>query len=203
MSRSIYRLALLFTISVVGLAGGAISVEAADSRARVVESSLKDLSKTNESSRSVSETPRPSTQAMLGEPARLPTEDTRASQTDIHAEVQSSLHRLRRETVSDRTPDERKARINDSLDRSQQARLEAIESGSTAPRPEMAFTDSGEVPPPSFKDLPGERIELTPTRDLRSAESEPRPEVSSDLHRLKPSQSGAAPASIQPRNPEH
>lgn len=120
------RLAALLSLC-LGATGGladslsartAYAADSAQLRSRIVESSLKDLSTANDAAIARQQlTPKPGRDA-LGNPRvvlqpELPVDTTTAVRTD----VQSSLHRLRRETVSRQTMDDRKAKIDENLAR--------------------------------------------------------------------------------------
>jgi hypothetical protein len=109
---------LATVVAMVVPPASASAADAADQRARIVESNLRDLSTANESavSRQRIETGREVD--ALGNPrVVLRPEQPRSADQAVGAEVQSSLHRLRRETVSQQTADGRKARVNESLER--------------------------------------------------------------------------------------
>ena len=83
-----------------------------------MESSLKDLSARNDAAIASGQIKDEASADPLGNPrVKLTSEPLPSSDVLIGAEVQSSLHRLRRETVSIQTPDGRKARVNENLDR--------------------------------------------------------------------------------------
>lgn len=89
-----------------------------DYRSRVVESSLKDLSVRNDAAIASGRLTQGTSTDVLGNPkVELSPEPRPTTDALIGAEVQSSLHRLRREAVSTQTPDGRKARVNENLDR--------------------------------------------------------------------------------------
>lgn len=89
-----------------------------DERARIVESTLKDLSGRNEAAASSNRIQvQPSNQALDGKRADVRPEPPPAASRAVAQEVSSSLHRLRRETASSVTADGRQARVNESLDR--------------------------------------------------------------------------------------
>jgi len=91
---------------------------AADSRARVVESTLKDISIRNDAALvSIESVPTSASNPLEGNRVNLEPELRPASATLVQQDVESSLHRLRRETASMQTDDERKARVEESLDR--------------------------------------------------------------------------------------
>ena len=96
----------------------AAAADSSDQRSRIVESSLKDLSIANDTAIARQRLEPATGVDALGntrvtlEPRPLPD-----SQQRVEREAQSSLHRLRRETVSAQTEDGRKARVDESLDR--------------------------------------------------------------------------------------
>ena len=94
------------------------AADSTDQRARIVESSLKDLSVSNDAAiaRQRLETDR-ETDALGDSRVVLRPEQPIDSDRAVRMEVESSLHRLRRETVSRQTADGRKARIDESLER--------------------------------------------------------------------------------------
>ena len=105
-------------LGLVLLTIGTASSWAADPRARVVEATLEDLANRNAAAvGSIETTPRPATDPLAGDRVDLVPDDGPARDTVVAAEAQSSLHRLRRETTSKRTSDERKARVDEKLDR--------------------------------------------------------------------------------------
>ncbi len=113
---------VLTTTLLLLLSSGAAAADAAaassDARARIVESSLKDLSAANDAAIARQRLePGRATDALgdsrvVLQPEPLPPVDQRVSQ-----DVQSSLHRLRRETVSRQTEDGRKVRVEEGLER--------------------------------------------------------------------------------------
>lgn len=143
MQRNLFR--PLLTIC---LLGAFATVDAAESdrhdrRAVTVESTLKDLSRTNDAAIGGRQlTPMPGKDA-LGQPrtdlVREPPPDTAAV---VSGEVQSSLHRLRRETVIRQAPDDRAALVQDALDRQAEDA-----GGATAPRLGPATRESAAHPP--------------------------------------------------------
>ena len=111
------------TIPLLILALTLVSRVAADTaadeqRARIVESNLRDLSSANDAAITRQRLTAERQRDALGNP-RLALRPEPVSPTDLEVrqDVQSSLHRLRRETVSQRTEDGRTARIQDSQDR--------------------------------------------------------------------------------------
>ncbi|TNF87307.1 MAG: hypothetical protein EP301_07045 [Gammaproteobacteria bacterium] len=94
------------------------AADSTDQRARIVESSLKDLSVSNDAAiaRQRLETGR-ETDVLGDSRVVLRPEQPIDSDRAVRREVESSLHRLRRETVSRQTEDGRKARIDESLER--------------------------------------------------------------------------------------
>ena len=105
-------LALLLTLAV------AQGISADDRRARIVESNLKDLSSTNEAAITRHRLATDRSLDALGNPRlALQPEPVPPTDTRVRQDVQSSLHRLRRETVSEQTEDGRTARVQESLDR--------------------------------------------------------------------------------------
>ena len=91
---------------------------AADSRARVVESTLKDIAIRNDAALiSIESVPTAAANPLEGERVNVEPELRSSSATLVQQDVQSSLHRLQRATASSQTEDERKARVEESLDR--------------------------------------------------------------------------------------
>ncbi len=88
---------------------------AADHRSRIIESSLRDLSRSNDAAiagAQLSVTRELDTQGMPR--VELSPAPVQRGRSVVEADVQSSLHRLRRETVSERASDasdDRRARI--------------------------------------------------------------------------------------------
>jgi len=105
----------------IGLGAMTLNASAADSadqRARIVESSLRDLSAGNESAIARQRIePRRGTDALGNPRIVLQPEPRIESDSLVQAEVESSLHRLRRETVSRQTVDGQKSRVDESLER--------------------------------------------------------------------------------------
>ena len=91
---------------------------ATDHRARIVESSLKDLSTANDAAIGRDRLEAAPSSDALGAP-RVQLQPPEQPQADVmvQREVESSLHRLRRETVNARTSDRRKAAVDDTLSR--------------------------------------------------------------------------------------
>ncbi|MGE0625871.1 MAG: hypothetical protein AB7I04_19660 [Pseudomonadales bacterium] len=121
-----HRAARLLTLLTWSLAA-ALPLQAAepsrhDNRAVTVESTLKDLSRRNDAAISSQGITPAQGQDALGQPRTdlevRPEPDTRVV---VSGEVQSSLHKLRRETAIQQTPDDRKARVQDDRDRAAQA----------------------------------------------------------------------------------
>ena len=96
----------------------AASAGSEELRARIVESSLKDLSATNEATIGRQQLDPTRTTDALGIP-RVDLKPRELPQPDqlVRQDVESSLHRLRRESVSRQTVDDRKARIDETLTR--------------------------------------------------------------------------------------
>lgn len=91
---------------------------AADQRTRIVESSLEDLSLRNDAALpSIRDTPQPGSDPFSGKRVDLNQKPAPTSTERVAQDIQSSLHRLRRETVSRQTADNRQARVNESQDR--------------------------------------------------------------------------------------
>ena len=112
------RTTVLGVLTLTAIMTTTASAAAEDHRSRVVESSLKDLSARNDAAIARGQIRHEASADPLGNPrVKLTSEPLPASDVLIGAEVQSSLHRLRRETVSIQTPDGRKARVNENLDR--------------------------------------------------------------------------------------
>jgi hypothetical protein len=102
----------------VGAASGDDARASIDARARIVESTLKDLSVRNDAASASKRTVlTPAEQPLDGTPARIRPEPPPAPATTVAGDVSSSLHRLRRETASSMEADGRKARVDESLDR--------------------------------------------------------------------------------------
>ncbi len=114
------RRLLLLTAAALALSVAlpAAASSATDQRARIVESNLKDLSAANDAAIARHRLePNRELDAMGSSRVALRPEQTPSVDTRVGQDVQSSLHRLRRETVSSQTADGRKARVEDSLDR--------------------------------------------------------------------------------------
>ena len=100
------------------LATSAGAAETAEQRARIVESSLKDLSAANDAAIARQRLEPVQETDALGSPrVVLKSEPAATADSRVRTEVQSSLHRLRRETVSQQIEDGRKARVDESLER--------------------------------------------------------------------------------------
>ena len=85
-----------------------------DNRSRIVESSLKDLSRSNDAAIGTNRLEARSTSDTLGNPrVDLTPRPRPESRTLVRSDVESSLHRLKRETASTREPDDRKARVRE------------------------------------------------------------------------------------------
>ena len=105
---------LMLILTLTGAAGTA----ADDRRARIVESNLKDLSTTNEAGITQHRlTAERELDALGNRRLALQPESVSPPETRVRQDVQSSLHRLRRETVSQQTEDGRTARVQESLER--------------------------------------------------------------------------------------
>jgi hypothetical protein len=97
---------------------GAQGTAADDRRARIVESNLKDLSTANDAAIARHRLTADRELDGLGNPrVALQPESISPTDTRVRQDVQSSLHRLRRETVSQQTEDGRTARVQENLDR--------------------------------------------------------------------------------------
>ena len=97
---------------------GALGAASSDQRSRIVESSLKDLSVANDAGIARHRLEPATGVDALGNPrVTLEPRPLPNSQQRVNQNVESSLHRLRRETVSAQTEDGRKARVDESLDR--------------------------------------------------------------------------------------
>ena len=110
------RLALLPALTALLVIPGAATLAAEiDTRSRIVESNLKDLSRSNDAAISSNRLEARPTSDALGNPRLDLTPRPRPdSSTLVRSDVQSSLHRLRRETASAREPDDRKARVREN-----------------------------------------------------------------------------------------
>lgn len=152
-----------------------------DVRSRIVESSLKDLSNRNDSALgSIRDTPSPAPQAYRGDRVDLGPEDVATTEALLRSDIQSSLHRLRRENASRQTPDGRKARVNESLDRQMTEALDRSAERSSSSGSALVMRD------PEFSTLVDERLNLRPDDHPANhgAEVATRQTVESDLHRL-------------------
>ena len=89
-----------------------------DNRSVTVESTLEDLSRSNDAAIGrPTITPVPGKDA-LGQPRTdLVVQPAPDAATVVSGEVQSGLHRLKRDTVVSQTPDDRKARVEIDRDR--------------------------------------------------------------------------------------
>lgn len=111
-------LAAVLTVAILFAAMTPEPVRADDPRMRIAESTLKDLSAGIEASLgTIAHTPRPAEGAADGGRVALAQEPPPSLTNRQRSEVESSLHRLRREVVSEQTPDGRQARVNDTLER--------------------------------------------------------------------------------------
>ena len=110
---------LALSVGLVGTLAG-LPAAADDQRARSVESSLRDLSTSNDAAIARQRIEPGRSVDALGE-QRVVLEPMPRPSTEaiVRGEVEYNLHRLRRETVSAQTEDGRKARVNESLDRAQ------------------------------------------------------------------------------------
>ncbi|MEM8769555.1 MAG: hypothetical protein AAGE43_19120 [Pseudomonadota bacterium] len=107
--------ALVTMTALLAMPGAAPLAAEIDTRSRIVESNLRDLSRSNDAAITSNRLQaRPSSDA-LGNPRLDLTPRPRPdSSTLVRSDVQSSLHRLRRETASAREPDDRKARVREN-----------------------------------------------------------------------------------------
>jgi hypothetical protein len=106
------------SIGIAILPPSASAADTADQRDRLVESRLKDLSTTNDAAIARQRIEPGRELDALGNPrVVLRPEEPMQADKAVRTEVQSSLHRLRRETVSQQTEDGRKARVDESLER--------------------------------------------------------------------------------------
>ena len=106
----------LLTLLLFPVEAGA--ADGSEQRSRIVESSLRDLSTANDAAIARQRLEPTAGIDTLGNPrVTLEPRPLPDSQQRVAGEVQSSLHRLRRETVSAQTADDRKARVDESLDR--------------------------------------------------------------------------------------
>jgi hypothetical protein len=152
-----------------------------DDRSRIVESSLKDLSNRNDSALgSTRDTPRPAADPYRGDRVDLGPEEVATVEALLRSDIQSGLHRLRRENASRQTPDGRQARVNESLDRQMTEALDrsAGQSAGGGSAPGMRE--------PEFSALVDERLNLRPEDypATPGAEAVAGQTVESDLHRL-------------------
>lgn len=166
-------------------------------RARTVESTLKDLSNRNEARRpSIGETPRPNPRSFEGNPVDLTPREAESAADLVGRGTAFGLNRLRRETASRQTADDRAARVNESLDRQM---AEALDR-SAAPSPGVRAREA------EFAPLRDERFNLRPEDDPANAEVTSRA-VESNLHRLRrPSSADREPdqpAEQDPEQPTH
>ena len=123
MPRFRFRPGLIRHVLWLWLIGALAPVQAADplsreTRSITVESTLKDLSRSNDAAiTGKGITPIPGRDA-LGQPRTdlvdRPLPDATAA---VGGEIQSSLHKLKRETAIRQTPDGRKARVQNGQDR--------------------------------------------------------------------------------------
>jgi hypothetical protein len=168
--------ALLLTGLLPGLAVAAAGPDFEESRARITESTLRDLSRQNEAGlKSISDTPRPA--LVPGQRVDLSDEGPPTTAALVRGDVQSSLNRLRRETVSARTADGRQARIDESVDR----RL-MDDAGAAVPAPAVSPRQ------PEFSPMRDDRLNLRPDdHPLNVSARDPGAggtQVESTLHRL-------------------
>ena len=120
----IRRQAVLLTLvpglSVAPVLQAADATAAADHRSRIIESSLRDLSRSNDAAIAGAELTVTRELDAQGIPrVNLTPAPVQHGESVLEADVQSSLHRLRRETVSERATDatdDRRARIEASQD---------------------------------------------------------------------------------------
>lgn len=105
------------------VAGPAHPALAADQRALIIESSLKDISTSNDAAIADQQLLRSPSVDALGQP-RLDLSNERPvnanADAEIRAEVDSSLHRLRRETAISQSTDDQRSQIEETLDRAAQ-----------------------------------------------------------------------------------
>jgi hypothetical protein len=171
-----------------------------DQRSRTVESSLRDLSNRNEAALgSIKDTPQQHPGAFRGDRVDLTPSDIPSTASLVRDDIASSLHRLRRETVSSQTEDGRKARVNESLDRQTTEALGRAADSASSSR------SLPSTPAPEFGPLRDERF------DLRPDDTQPDPalvhsdveNVESGLHRLRretPSDETTSPAAARDPN---
>jgi hypothetical protein len=162
-------------------------------RTRTVESSLKDLSNRNEARLpSIDETPRPNPRSFEGEPVDLTPHDAESAADLIRRDTAFGLNRLRRETASRQTADDRAARVDESLDREM---TEALDRSAT-PSPGIPVREA------EFAPLRDERFNLRPEDDPANAEVT-NTGVESNLHRLRrPSSADREPDPPTEQDPE-
>ncbi len=102
-------------MALLAMPGTALLAAEVDNRSRIVESSLKDLSRSNDAAIGSNRLQARPTNDALGNPRVDLTPRPRPdNESLVRADVQSSLHRLRRETASAREPDDRKARVREN-----------------------------------------------------------------------------------------
>lgn len=112
----------LLLASLSALAGPASAALAADQRALIIESSLKDISAGNDAAIANQQLVRSRGVDSLGQPRLdLSRERPISAEAGIEAEVDSSLHRLRRETAILQSTDDRRSQVEDTLDRAAKA----------------------------------------------------------------------------------
>lgn len=200
--RILSRLTANLAIALVMLLIGALPGHAADGpspetryeqhRTRTVESSLKDLSHRNEARLpSIGETPRPNPRSFEGKPVDLTPRDTESAADLVGRDTAFGLNRLRRETASRQTADDRAARVNESLDRQM---TEALD---------RSATPSAGVPvrEAEFAPLRDERLNLRPEDDPANAGLTDTV-VESNLHRLRrPSSADREPDTPSEQDP--
>ena len=105
---------VLALVLALGLPTTALAAEL-DKRSRIVESSLKDLSRSNDAAiGSKGLEARPASDALGNPRVDLTPRPRPESPTLVRSDVQSSLHRLKRETAGNREPDDRKARVREN-----------------------------------------------------------------------------------------
>lgn len=176
---------ILLTGAFHGPAVSAAEPDFRESRARITESKLRDLSRQNEAGlKSIVTTPRP--ESVPGRRVDLSGEGPPEAAALVRGEVQFSLNRLRRETVSARTADGRKARTDESIDR---RLMEGVGSSPATP------VVTGR--PPEFAPMRDARFDLRPEDHPLNVSVHDSGPVNSSLHRLnraaEPSEDGAAP----------
>lgn len=156
-----------------------------ESRARITESKLRDLSRQNEAGlKSILTTPRPA--PAPGQRVDLSPEGPPEAAVLVRGDVQFSLNRLRRETASARTADGRKARIDESMDRQV---MDGVAGSPATP----AVTGR----PPEFAPMQDARFDLRPEDHPLNVSVRDDGPVDSSLHRLNraagPAEDGAEP----------